>query len=407
WKLWTAVKNFFFDYVPGFTPDSFMSVQKLYEDNAFISIFTAAFTPIPYKIFTITAGVCEIPILTLIAASIIGRGGRFYFVALLMYLFGPTVERWIDRYFNTLTLVFTVLLIGGFVLLNYAFFAQTSDKELYLKDVLLNDSQLSATLKEHPNVQRLTLRRLPNITEYRYLPPLRNLALIEMSMSADALQQIVAQEKIAALDLRFCTGLNAADYQLLQKLKTLTDLKIGGSTVTDDVLGVIAVLPKLTGLTLDDAPITSAGFAEFADKSSAAATLKTLVLNRNSALFDDALLTVKKFPKLERLTVCGMMTTGEFLAKIADNEKMRPKLKRLSLRKTLLTAEYAAALNKYPELVQLDLSGNGIDAETATVISALTNLQEIDLRDCQLDDEVLEQFRKMKCELILGSSEKR
>jgi membrane protein YqaA with SNARE-associated domain len=118
-KLWMATKDFFFTYIPGFTEKNFADVSGLYNDNAFLSIFTAAFTPIPYKIFTIAAGVCEVPLLILITASIIGRGARFYIVAALMYIFGTTVERWIDKYFNILTLVFTVLLVGGFVCLKY------------------------------------------------------------------------------------------------------------------------------------------------------------------------------------------------------------------------------------------------------------------------------------------------
>jgi membrane protein YqaA with SNARE-associated domain len=117
--FWESSKSFFFNCIPGFTPELFAYVQGKYESNAFVAIFTAAFTPIPYKIFTIAAGVCQISLLTLLFASIIGRGGRFFLVASLMYIFGPTVKSWIDKYFNLLTVVFTVLLIGGFIILKY------------------------------------------------------------------------------------------------------------------------------------------------------------------------------------------------------------------------------------------------------------------------------------------------
>ncbi|MDR1291670.1 MAG: DedA family protein [Planctomycetaceae bacterium] len=118
--LWINVKDIFFG-AHIFSEESFNYVCHLYESNAFWSIFTAAFTPIPYKIFTIAAGVCNISILTLIIASIIGRGMRFYLVALLIFVFGESVRGWIDAHFNKLTIIFTILLIGGFICIKYIF----------------------------------------------------------------------------------------------------------------------------------------------------------------------------------------------------------------------------------------------------------------------------------------------
>ena len=120
YAFWMATQNFFFTYVPGFSEELFEKVKGYYGDNAFLAIFTAAFTPIPYKIFTIAAGVCQISLLTLFFASIIGRGARFYLVAAIMYFFGPMVKYWIEKYFDVLSVVFTVLLIGGFVFIKYA-----------------------------------------------------------------------------------------------------------------------------------------------------------------------------------------------------------------------------------------------------------------------------------------------
>ncbi|MDR2644209.1 MAG: DedA family protein [Planctomycetaceae bacterium] len=116
--LWVNVKDFFFN-LHIFSESTFNIVSGKYDDNAFLAIFTAAFTPIPYKVFTIAAGVCQISILTLIIASIIGRGMRFYLVALLMFVFGTSVRNWIDAHFNKLTIIFTILLIGGFLVIKY------------------------------------------------------------------------------------------------------------------------------------------------------------------------------------------------------------------------------------------------------------------------------------------------
>lgn len=113
--VWQVVKGFFFTYV--FSENLFNKVQILYKENAFWSIFTAGFTPIPYKIFTIAAGVCEVSFLTLVSASILSRGARFFLVSTTIWKFGPSVKTVIDKYFNLLTILFTILLIGGFLIL--------------------------------------------------------------------------------------------------------------------------------------------------------------------------------------------------------------------------------------------------------------------------------------------------
>ena len=108
-----------FDYMPGFTCERFGKVQELYQDNAWMALFTAAFTPIPFKVFTVAAGVFGVALSTLIAASAVGRSARFFLVSALIYFFGPQVRVFIEKRFEQLTLVFTVILVGGFVLLKY------------------------------------------------------------------------------------------------------------------------------------------------------------------------------------------------------------------------------------------------------------------------------------------------
>lgn len=112
---------FFFENVPGFTREIFYSVQGLYEEWNFWIIFTAGFTPIPYKVFTITAGAFDVSIFMFIIASIISRAGRFFLVAFLIWKFGEQIKDFIDKYFNWLAIAFTVLLVGGFVGIKYLF----------------------------------------------------------------------------------------------------------------------------------------------------------------------------------------------------------------------------------------------------------------------------------------------
>jgi membrane protein YqaA with SNARE-associated domain len=94
-------------------------VGKLYEQNSFWAIFTAGLTPIPYKLFTIAAGAFKIDFTVFVLASIFGRASRFFMVATLIYLFGPPIRTFIDKYFNLMVMIFTVLLIGGFVVIKY------------------------------------------------------------------------------------------------------------------------------------------------------------------------------------------------------------------------------------------------------------------------------------------------
>ncbi|VAX39883.1 FIG139438: lipoprotein B [hydrothermal vent metagenome] len=114
---WETVGPFFFEYVPKFTPENFAYVQGKYEEFALLTILTAAFTPIPYKVITVTAGVFGVPLWVLVVGSLLGRGGRFYMVGAIIWLFGAPAKRLVEKYFNLLTILFVALLIGGFVLI--------------------------------------------------------------------------------------------------------------------------------------------------------------------------------------------------------------------------------------------------------------------------------------------------
>ncbi len=94
-------------------------VGRKYAENAFLTVFTAAFTPIPYKVITIAAGLFHISILTLIVASIIGRAGRFFLVAGALRIFGDKIEKSIEKYFDLFSIIFIALLAGGFLALKY------------------------------------------------------------------------------------------------------------------------------------------------------------------------------------------------------------------------------------------------------------------------------------------------
>lgn len=113
----TAIADFFFNHV--FSEESFNQVAELYNKYNFWVIFTAGFTPLPYKIFTITGGLFHIDFIMFLIASIISRGLRFFLFAALIWKFGGPIKVFIDKYFNILAIAFTLLLIGSFVLVGY------------------------------------------------------------------------------------------------------------------------------------------------------------------------------------------------------------------------------------------------------------------------------------------------
>ncbi|MFQ5701889.1 MAG: YqaA family protein, partial [Acidobacteriota bacterium] len=115
WLFWEEVSGLFFTYV--FSRQLFEQVAAQYDAYAFWAIFTAGFTPIPYKVFTISAGVFGISFPIFLAASVVARSSRFFLVAALVRRFGPAARVFIEKNFGWLSIVFVILLVGSFMLL--------------------------------------------------------------------------------------------------------------------------------------------------------------------------------------------------------------------------------------------------------------------------------------------------
>jgi membrane protein YqaA with SNARE-associated domain len=114
---WHLVQGFFIPWV--FSQAAFDHVQGLYRTGAFVAILTAAFTPIPYKVFTVAAGVFDVSLATLVIASVLGRSARFFLVATVISVFGPRVRALIDRYFDLFTVALLALAVAGFLAVRY------------------------------------------------------------------------------------------------------------------------------------------------------------------------------------------------------------------------------------------------------------------------------------------------
>lgn len=118
--LWhSGLDRICFDWIPGFTPEVFEKVSVLYEHWNFAIVFTAGFSPLPYKVFTITAGVFGINFLLFVLASVVSRSARFFLEAWLLRKFGPSIRDFIEKRLGLMALLFCVVLVGGFVAIKY------------------------------------------------------------------------------------------------------------------------------------------------------------------------------------------------------------------------------------------------------------------------------------------------
>ena len=111
--------NFFFNTIPGFSAEIFFDIKQKYEEWNFWVIFVSGFTPIPFKVFTVSAGAFNINFNLFLIASLIARSARFMIIGGLIWRFGEPIRSFIDKYFNILAFLFSFLLIGSFFIIKY------------------------------------------------------------------------------------------------------------------------------------------------------------------------------------------------------------------------------------------------------------------------------------------------
>lgn len=102
-----------------FSQKKIQTAENLYQKYDVWAVGAAALTPIPYKVFTITAGVAHLNFWRFILVSVLARGARFFALAGAIFVFGPAIQTAIDEYFELLTITFLVLLVVGFVAVKY------------------------------------------------------------------------------------------------------------------------------------------------------------------------------------------------------------------------------------------------------------------------------------------------
>jgi membrane protein YqaA with SNARE-associated domain len=115
--LWSTFEPLLLNRV--FTAENFEAVTARYREYGGVAVFVAAFTPIPYKVFTVAAGVSRVDLLHFVAASLLGRGGRFFLVAAVIRVAGPRARRFLEEHFEVATIVGGAVLVGGFLLVKW------------------------------------------------------------------------------------------------------------------------------------------------------------------------------------------------------------------------------------------------------------------------------------------------
>ena len=100
-----------FMHIPWFTEEKFIAVKDAYKQNGMLIIFLGAFTPLPYKIITITSGVAGVNIFAFILISIIGRGIRFFIVAYLVKIFGKAAILFLKKHLLVSSTILGIVII--------------------------------------------------------------------------------------------------------------------------------------------------------------------------------------------------------------------------------------------------------------------------------------------------------
>ena len=95
----------------------FEEMRGLYNEHGALIVFSAGFSPIPYKVFTITSGVADMNIITFTIASIFGRGARFFLVAGLIYAGGERFQTQLRRYVDGIGWAIVAIVVVGILFL--------------------------------------------------------------------------------------------------------------------------------------------------------------------------------------------------------------------------------------------------------------------------------------------------
>lgn len=113
----TNLAHFVFDNIPGFSEVSYNKIQLQYAKWDFWILFVASLMPVPYKLFSISAGVFDINILMVCIATLVSQGAKYYFLGLMAIKIGHRVKEWIQSRLLTVALIAAGSIVAAIILI--------------------------------------------------------------------------------------------------------------------------------------------------------------------------------------------------------------------------------------------------------------------------------------------------
>ncbi|MBE8162655.1 MAG: DedA family protein [Bdellovibrionaceae bacterium] len=114
---WQYIEGWVYTYL--FSPEKVQIITKQFHSHSFLALFLASFTPIPFKVFTLTAGAIKAPFVPYLFACIVGRICRFVPQGIFMHFYGKRAGVFLEKYFNAISLGIGAILLLVFFLWKY------------------------------------------------------------------------------------------------------------------------------------------------------------------------------------------------------------------------------------------------------------------------------------------------
>ncbi len=168
----------------------------------------------------------------------------------------------------------------------------------------------------------------------------------------------------------------------------MTELKLGGPAVNDDVLMKVARNPAVTSLSIEDAQVSGDCLQCLSAVPALAARLRSLSLARCFGISDESLVLLREFPQLDALVLRDILVTGTFLTRLSESAERPLPLKTLIITKGFVDDASLESLPKLlPQLTRLDLRGNvNVTDKSLDVFRQLHDLRELQLENTGVSD---------------------
>ena len=108
------------------------TAEDFFQEHGTLTTGVAAFTPLPYPVFALAAGVAYLGIWRFVLASLAGRGARFFGIGLAIFFFGQAIQQFLVNYLGWATLAVGVLLVASYLVskhFNSRFEKRAQEKE--------------------------------------------------------------------------------------------------------------------------------------------------------------------------------------------------------------------------------------------------------------------------------------